>query len=167
MNLDTLTDDVLARCDRLGGISEEPGRLTRTFLCDRVREVHELLTSWMTQAGLAVRLDAAGNLVGQSMPASRHERVFLVGSHIDTVRTGGIYDGNLGVLAGLEDPSALAPRLAAVRVPALVVVGLKSSVSSRSMSSNVPWTPATSTVASSASRSSSISAQNVPDAGCD
>src|SRR5205814_1873826 len=64
MNLDALTADVLERCDVLARFSEEPGRLTRTFLRPPVREVHESLTAWMREAGLTVRVDAIGNLIG-------------------------------------------------------------------------------------------------------
>ena len=59
MTLDALTDEVLARCDLLAGLSEESGRITRTFLCPQFREVHDHLAAWMDEAGLTVRLDAA------------------------------------------------------------------------------------------------------------
>jgi N-carbamoyl-L-amino-acid hydrolase len=55
----------------------------------------------MRELGLRVDVDGVGNVVG-TWPADATEPPVLTGSHIDTVRTGGIYDGNLGVLAGLE-----------------------------------------------------------------
>jgi allantoate deiminase len=110
MDLDRLTDDVLARCDVLARYSEEPGRLTRTFLRPPVRDVHAHLTRWMTDAGLDVRVDAVGNLIGRRPARSADARVLVVGSHIDTVPDAGKYDGVLGVLLGVAAAEALADR---------------------------------------------------------
>ncbi|HEY1375435.1 MAG TPA: allantoate amidohydrolase [Gemmataceae bacterium] len=110
MDLDALTDDVLARCDVLAGCSEEPGRLTRTFLRPPVHDVHRRLRGWMEAAGLAVRLDAVGNLIGRRPAQTDDARVFVVGSHIDTVPDAGKYDGVLGVLLGVAAAQALAGR---------------------------------------------------------
>jgi allantoate deiminase len=110
MDLDRLTDDVLARCDLLAGCSEEPGRLTRTFLRPPVRDVHAHLTRWMTEAGLNVRVDAVGNLIGRRPARAADARVFVVGSHIDTVPDAGRYDGVLGVLLGVAAAEALKGR---------------------------------------------------------
>jgi allantoate deiminase len=107
MDLDTLTDDVLARCDVLAGYSEEPGQLTRTFLRPPICDVHNRLRGWMETAGLQVRVDAVGNLIGRRQAG---DRVFVVGSHIDTVPDAGKYDGVLGVLLGIAASQALAPR---------------------------------------------------------
>src|SRR3954468_1139505 len=65
MDLDALTADVLARCDVLAGCSEEPGRLTRTFPPPPAGDVHNHLRGWMEAAGLEVRVDPAGNVVGR------------------------------------------------------------------------------------------------------
>ena len=59
------------------------------------------MVTWMRDLGLRVDVDGIGNVVG-TWPADRHEPPVLTGSHIDSVATGGIYDGALGVLAGLE-----------------------------------------------------------------
>jgi allantoate deiminase len=107
-DLDALTDEVLARCDALGQISDEPGCLTRTFLSPATKQVHELLETWMRNAGLAVRRDAIGNLIGRH--AGTTERVFAVGSHIDTVPNAGKFDGTLGVLLGVAAAKAIASR---------------------------------------------------------
>jgi len=108
MSLDALTAEVLARCEALTRFSEEPGRLTRTFLRPPVRDAHDALTGWMRAAGLAVRRDAVGNLIGRR--PGRGGRVVVVGSHIDTVPDAGKYDGVLGVLLGVAAAQALAGR---------------------------------------------------------
>ena len=108
MDLDALTAEVLNRCETLARFSEDPGRLTRTFLRPPVRDVHESLTAWMREAGLAVRIDAIGNLIGRRSAHREDGRVFIVGSHIDSVPDAGKYDGVLGVLLGVAAAKALA-----------------------------------------------------------
>jgi allantoate deiminase len=105
-DLDSLTNGVLQRCDQLAECSEEPGRLTRTFLQPPMKRVHELLHNWMRDAGLVVRTDAIGNLIGRKVGRSSH--VFVVGSHVDTVPDAGKYDGVLGVMLGIAAAEALA-----------------------------------------------------------
>jgi allantoate deiminase len=95
---------VLARCARLGEVSEEPGRLVRRFATPAMREANDLVGGWMREAGLAVRADAAGNLIGRREGGAR---TLMLGSHLDTVIDAGRYDGPLGVLAAI----ALAERL--------------------------------------------------------
>ena len=89
---------VLARCARLGEVSEEPGRLVRRFATPAMREANDLVGGWMREAGLAVRTDAAGNLIGRR---DGGERTLVLGSHLDTVIDAGRYDGPLGVLAAI------------------------------------------------------------------
>lgn len=90
------------RLDELGAIgSTGDGGCARLALTDADREGRDLVVSWMRELGLRVDVDGVGNVVG-TWPADATEPPVLTGSHIDTVRTGGIYDGNLGVLAGLE-----------------------------------------------------------------
>jgi allantoate deiminase len=102
-----LAKEVLARCDVLAGYSEEPGRITRTFLCEPMRDVHHSLSDWMRSAGMAVRLDPVGNLIGHCAGAAKHAGAFLIGSHLDTVPNAGKYDGILGVLLGVAAVQAL------------------------------------------------------------
>ncbi len=93
--------ELVRRLDQLGRVSDEPGRLTRTFLSPAMRRANELVGGWMREAGLAVREDGAGNLIGrlESRPAGRRgTRTLLMGSHLDTVRDAGRFDGALGVL---------------------------------------------------------------------
>jgi len=91
----------MRRCDELGAISEEPGRLTRTFASPAMRRANKLVGSWMREAGLQVREDAAFNLLGRWNSTQRGAKTFLLGSHLDTVRDAGKYDGPLGVLAAI------------------------------------------------------------------
>ena len=90
----------MARCEELSFCTEEPGRVTRRFLAEPMHRVHGLLGGWMEEAGLATRVDDAGNLVGR-LTAPENARTLLVGSHLDSVPNGGRYDGVLGVLIAL------------------------------------------------------------------
>ena len=91
----------MARCDALGAISDEPGRLTRTFHSPGMQRANELVGSWMRDAGLTVREDEAFNLRGKWATSQQGAATLLLGSHLDTVRDAGKYDGPLGVLAAL------------------------------------------------------------------
>jgi allantoate deiminase len=91
----------MARCDALGAISDEPGRLTRTFHSPAMQRVNTLVGGWMRDAGLEVREDAAFNLIGRWPSPRRGARTLLIGSHLDTVRDAGKYDGPLGVMTAL------------------------------------------------------------------
>lgn len=92
---------LVARLDELGRVSDEPDRLTRTFLSPAMRRANRLVGGWMAEAGLAVREDAAGNLIGRLESPRPRARTFLLGSHLDTVRDAGRFDGALGVLVAL------------------------------------------------------------------
>ncbi len=118
MDLEALAQDVLERCHRLGRYSEEPGRLTRTFLSPPMRQVHAELAGWMEELGMTVRLDAVGNLIGHYPGQAPEAPLFLLGSHVDTVRDAGCYDGVLGVVLGL----ALVKALEGERLPVALEV---------------------------------------------
>jgi N-carbamoyl-L-amino-acid hydrolase len=92
-----------ARLDELAAIGAiEGGGCARLALTDADRAGRDLVATWMLDLGLEVRVDAIGNVVA-TWPGREPELApVMTGSHIDTVRTGGRYDGNLGVLAGLE-----------------------------------------------------------------
>ncbi len=91
-----------ARLDALGEIgSTGDGGCARLALTDADRDGRNLVVSWMRDLGLRIDIDGVGNVVG-TWPPDATEPPVMTGSHIDTVRTGGRYDGNLGVLAGLE-----------------------------------------------------------------
>jgi N-carbamoyl-L-amino-acid hydrolase len=93
--------DQLARIGALAG-----GGVCRLALTDEDRDGRDLVVRWMRELGLAVAIDAIGNVVG-IRKGSEDGPPVMTGSHIDTVRTGGRYDGCLGVLAGLEVIEAL------------------------------------------------------------
>ncbi len=90
---------VMQRCDILGTCSEEPGKLTRPFASDAMRRAQEQVASWMQEAGMAVRSDNVGNLLGRYESAG--DRTLLLGSHLDSVRDAGRYDGPLGVVIAI------------------------------------------------------------------
>ena len=90
---------VLRRCDELAAFSEEEDRLTRRFATPALGRAGEAVRRWMEAAGLAVRRDAIGNVIGRLGENAR--RTLLIGSHLDTVRDAGRYDGMLGVLVAI------------------------------------------------------------------
>ncbi len=79
-------------------MSDERGATTRTFLSPAMRRANALVGGWMRAAGLSVRVDPVGNLVGRTAGPGRGARTLLLGSHLDTVRDAGRFDGALGVL---------------------------------------------------------------------
>jgi allantoate deiminase len=92
---------VMERCDALGAISEEPGRLTRRYGTEEMRRANAAVAEWMRAAGMTTRSDALGNLIGRYEGSSPDAKTFLLGSHLDTVRDAGKYDGPLGVMVAL------------------------------------------------------------------
>jgi beta-ureidopropionase / N-carbamoyl-L-amino-acid hydrolase len=106
-------DRLLRRIRDLGEIGPitgphgEPGS-ARLALTDEDRAGRDLVGAWMRDLGLDVRVDAIGNVIGRRAGNDPDAAPVMTGSHIDTVRTGGLYDGNLGVLAGLEVIETLA-----------------------------------------------------------
>jgi allantoate deiminase len=91
----------MRRCEELGAISDEPGRLTRTFDSPAMARANASVSEWMRSAGLTVDIDAASNLWGRWPSAKRGVPVLVLGSHLDTVPDAGKYDGALGVLVAL------------------------------------------------------------------
>jgi len=90
---------VLDRCDTLAGLTEEPGVVTRRFATPALREAGRHVTTWMEAAGMKVHRDAIGNVIGRAGDPGLP--TLLIGSHLDTVRNAGRYDGILGVLVGI------------------------------------------------------------------
>ena len=86
------------RLDELGRVTDEPGRLTRTFLSPAMERANLLIAGWMREAGLTVREDETGNLIGRLESTVPRAKTLLLGSHLDTVRNAGRFDGALGVL---------------------------------------------------------------------
>ncbi len=102
--------EALDRCAEAATYTEEPGKVTRTFLSQPMQRLHGRLAGWMEAAGLHVRVDAAGNLVGRYPGLHPHGPVLMIGSHVDTVPDAGKYDGLLGVMLGVAVVQALGGR---------------------------------------------------------
>ena len=98
---------LLDRLAELALCSDEPGALTRLYLSPAHRAAAVLVQGWMRQAGMRTEIDAAGSVVGRYEGASPGAPALLLGSHIDTVRDAGLYDGNLGVLAAIAAVGSL------------------------------------------------------------
>ena len=93
---------VMARADALAAISETPDALTRVYLSAQHLQANQLVGEWMRQAGMTVWQDSVGNICGRYEGAQEGAQAVLLGSHLDTVRNAGRYDGMLGVLAAIE-----------------------------------------------------------------
>ena len=89
---------LVRRLDELGRATDEPGKLTRTFLSPAMRRANARVSQWMRSAGLTVREDSVGNLIGRLESKTPGAKTLLLGSHLDTVRDAGKFDGALGVL---------------------------------------------------------------------
>ena len=98
---DGLGAEISAKIETLAGITDEPGKLTRLYLNPAHRRAIDVVMGWMREAGLEARLDATGSVIGRLAGTGAVQKSLLLGSHIDTVRDAGKYDGTLGVLAAL------------------------------------------------------------------
>jgi N-carbamoyl-L-amino-acid hydrolase len=99
---------LLADLDALAAVGDTgDGGNCRLALTDDDAGGRELVVGWMRGLGLDVRVDRIGNVVATRAGTDPDAAPVMTGSHIDTVRTGGRYDGTLGVLAGLEVVRAL------------------------------------------------------------
>lgn len=88
--------------DALGRIGETPNHgLTRLALTDEDKRARDQMVAWMKAAGLRVSVDQMGNIFGER-PGTENLPPVMMGSHVDSVPTGGKYDGQLGVLCALE-----------------------------------------------------------------
>src|SRR5688572_17929501 len=98
---------ILQRCDALARHSELAGGLTRVFLSPESRAANEAVLGWMREAGMQARIDAMGNVVGRYEGETAGMPCLMMGSHLDTVRDAGRYDGMLGVITAIECVSEL------------------------------------------------------------
>lgn len=100
---------VMSCCDKLARCSDSKIGLTRTFLSPAMDHAHELVAGWMREAGMTPHVDEMGNLIGH-YPAAQdgpESKLFLMGSHLDTVPNAGRYDGMLGVTLAIEAVASL------------------------------------------------------------
>ena len=105
MSLSNLRINIDRLISRIEGLAEigaiDGGGVCRMALTDEDRQGRDLVVKWMYELDLEVTVDQIGNVVG-IRAGQESGRPVMTGSHIDTVASGGRYDGNLGVLAGLE-----------------------------------------------------------------
>lgn len=93
---------LLGRLEMLGEIGAlDGGGVSRLALTDSDKMGRDLVVSWMKELGLDIAIDPIGNVVA-TLKGQAEKPAVMMGSHIDTVTTAGLFDGNLGVLAGLE-----------------------------------------------------------------
>lgn len=99
--------EIMARLQQLAAISHDHGALSRHFLTPEHRAAGELIKRWMEEAGMTARFDAIGNVVGRYEGVRADLPALLTGSHFDTVRNAGKYDGMLGVVTPIACVKAL------------------------------------------------------------
>jgi allantoate deiminase len=92
---------IMQRIETLAKISDEPGQITRTFASPAMRRANRLVAEWMREAGMKTHTDAVGNLVGHYDSPAANAKSLLLGSHLDTVRNAGKFDGPLGVILAI------------------------------------------------------------------
>ncbi|GAB4161497.1 MAG: Zn-dependent hydrolase [Cyanobacteria bacterium J069] len=109
--------------ERLGKIGRQPnGDICRLAFSPEDLQARYLVQQWMIEAGMTVRTDAAGNLTGRYEGTDPAAPALATGSHIDTVPSGGPYDGVLGVLGGIEVVRTLKENDLRLRHPVEVIV---------------------------------------------
>jgi len=102
--------EIVARAQALARHSDSTQHYTRTYLTAAHQAAAREIGEWMREAGMAVRTDAIGNVIGRYDGAAPGAKALLVGSHFDSVRNGGKYDGVLGILLGIACVGELARR---------------------------------------------------------
>ena len=118
----SLGQEIVGRIGALGAISETPENLTRIFLSPQHRVAADLLLSWMRDAGMRADLDAMGNVCGRYEGDRPGLPCLMLGSHYDTVRDAGKWDGPLGIVTAISCVAELNKR--GRRMPfAIEVVG--------------------------------------------
>ncbi|MGY3408101.1 acetylornithine deacetylase/succinyl-diaminopimelate desuccinylase-like protein [Bradyrhizobium sp. GM5.1] len=97
----SLGEEIVRRINELAAISEEGDKLTRIYLTGELRKAADLILSWMHDAGMSARLDAIGNVCGRYEGERPGAPCLMLGSHYDTVRDAGKWDGPLGVITAI------------------------------------------------------------------
>ena len=97
-----LGDEIVGRINDLGEISETPEHLARIFLTKEHRAAANLILSWMRSAGMYAHLDAIGNVCGRYEGDRPGLPCLMLGSHYDTVRDAGKWDGPLGLITAIS-----------------------------------------------------------------
>ena len=97
-----LGEAIVGRINALATISQDPGNLTRIFLTSEHRAAAELIMGWMLEAGMNAHLDAIGNVCGRYEGERPRLPCLMLGSHYDTVRDAGKWDGPLGLITAIS-----------------------------------------------------------------
>lgn len=97
----SLGEEIVRRINELGSISEDADKLTRIYLSKELRTAADLILGWMREAGMRVHLDAIGNVCGRYEGERPGLPCLMLGSHYDTVRDAGKWDGPLGVITAI------------------------------------------------------------------
>src|ERR1700730_16848507 len=98
----SLGDEIVGRINRLATISETPEHLARIFLTREHRAAADLILGWMAEAGMDAHLDAIGNVCGRYEGEVAGLPCLMLGSHYDTVRDAGKWDGPLGLITAIS-----------------------------------------------------------------
>jgi allantoate deiminase len=96
-----LGEEIVRRIGELGAISEEADKLTRIYLSKELRSAADLILGWMREAGMRAQMDAIGNVCGRYEGERPGLPCLMLGSHYDTVRDAGQWDGPLGVITAI------------------------------------------------------------------
>lgn len=116
------SDRLYLRINELAEIGKlDNGGVCRLAFSDADMQARQLVSEWMREAGMTVRIDAVGNIIGR-YAGTESQAALATGSHIDTVPIGGRYDGCLGVLAGIEVARILHQSQTRLRHPFEVIV---------------------------------------------
>jgi allantoate deiminase len=97
-----LGEEIVGRIHQLAGVSETPDKLTRIFLTPEHRAAADLIMGWMVDAGMSARLDGIGNVCGRYEGDRPGLPCLMLGSHYDTVRDAGKWDGPLGLITAIS-----------------------------------------------------------------
>ena len=116
----SLGDEIVGRINHLADISESANDLTRIFLTAEHRTAAELIMTWMREAGMRAHLDAIGNVCGRYEGERPGLPCLMLGSHYDTVRDAGKWDGPLGLITAISCVAELNRR--ALRLPFAIEV---------------------------------------------
>src|SRR6201997_2022360 len=98
----SLGDEIVERINRLGKISETPKHLARIFLTPEHRAAADLILTWIRDAGMQAHIDAIGNVCGRYEGERAGLPCLMLGSHYDTVRDAGKWDGPLGLITAIS-----------------------------------------------------------------
>jgi hydantoinase/carbamoylase family amidase len=91
--------EIILQAEQLAGHSDDPDALTVAYLTRAHQTAGAEIAGWMIAAGMQVRIDAVGNVIGRYAARDADAPILMTGSHFDTVRHGGRFDGRLGILA--------------------------------------------------------------------